>query len=927
MRSPSWLVAALVAFLVFGLGPAVFLVTDAVWFDANGFGSVFRTLWLTRAALFALGLAIGAGLVIGNARYALAASPDPKPQAQGPRVVNLHRPNPSDQNPLAGLAERLPLTTVIHLGGLLLGTLAGLAAAGSWQDVLLAWQSPPMGYVEPIFGNDASFYVFLLPLLLTLRGLLVTFTVISAFASAAVYLARSAVRIDFVQVDGQLQARGVEILPAARNHIGALGATVLLLMSLGAWLQRYTLLYAQDGLFAGPGYADLAGALPLLAVHAIVTAMASCVLWFGVTRPSVPAVLGAGGMVLASSAIGNVYPGVLQRFSVDPNELTREGPQIVDHIRATRWAFDLDRIEEDALTGDASLTRDDIAANQLTIQNVRLWDHQPLLETFAQVQEIRTYYEFARVDNDRYLIGGDLRQVMLSPRELPVRALPAQARTWVNEAMTYTHGYGLTLGPVNEVTPQGLPTLWVKDLPPQVEFPDDLRIDRPEIYFGETMDKPVLVDTENPEFDFPTGDDNAYTTYAGKGGVLLGNALWRALWSYRLGWTDLLFSSDLRADTRILLYRNVRERVEKVAPFLQYDSDAYMVINHGRLVWVLDAYTTTDRIPYSVRIRGIGNYMRNPIKVTVDAYDGTMTFYLMDREEPLAKAWSRALPDLFVPGEQMPESLRAHLRTPIDHFTVQSSLFATYHMEEPQIFYNREDEWEVPSVADRRMSPYFTIMKLPGGDSEEFILMLPFTPKSKNNLAAWMVARNDGDRLGELRVYKFPKDKMVYGPNMIMARINQDDAISEKMSLWNQQGSTVELGTMLVIPIEASLIYVQPLYLRAESGSIPELKRVIVAYEDQIAMASTLEEGLQRIFGARAPDLAARAPDVARPATAEEAEQVLVPTDGSSIQQAAGAWRAAQQAAAEGDWVRFGAAMELLGTTLESLEAETPPEP
>lgn len=926
MQARTWILAALAASLVFGLGPAVFLVTDAAWFDANGFGSVFRTLWLARLGLFAFGGLLGAGIVIGNARYALASSPDPEPKSpRGPRVVNLRDPAP--ENPLGMLVERVPIGTMITGAGLFVGAMSGLAASGSWQEVLLAWQRTDMGYVDPVFGNDASFYVFVLPLLLRLRSLLVTTTVLGAFAAAAVYLARGAVKIDFVQVDGQLQARGVEVLPAARSHVGALGTTVLLLMSIGAWLQRYTLLYAQEGLFAGPGYADLQGTIPLLFVHAIVTAVASLVLWVGVTRPSVPAVLGAGGMVIASSAIGSFYPGLLQRFSVDPNELTREGPQIVDHIEATRWAFDLDRIVEDALTGDASLTREDIEANRLTVANVRLWDHRPLLETFAQVQEIRTYYEFARVDNDRYLIDGVLRQVMLSPRELPVRALPPQARTWVNEAMTYTHGYGLTLGPVNEVTPQGLPTLWVKDLPPQVEFPDDLRIDKPEIYFGETMGKPVLVDTNNPEFDYPTGDDNAYTTYAGKGGVLLGGAFWRGLWSYRLGWTDLLFSSDLRADTRILLYRNVRERVEKVAPFLEYDSDAYMVIDQGRLVWILDAYTTTDRIPYSTRFGRVGNYMRNPVKVTVDAYDGTMTFYLMDPDEPLAKAWSRALPDLFVPGHEMPASLRAHLRSPIDHFSIQTTLFATYHMEEPQIFYNREDEWEVPAVSDRRMAPYFTVMKLPDEDTEEFILMLPFTPKSKNNLAAWMVARNDGDHLGELRVYKFPKDKMVYGPNQVMARINQNDAISEKMSLWNQQGSAVELGTMLVIPIEESLIYVQPLYLRAESGSIPELKRVIVAYEDQIAMADTLEQGLERIFGRqRAADLTARAPDTAREPTDDEVRDFPPPdADATNVQRAAASWRQAQQAAGEGDWVRFGTAMEQLGQELEALEAAEAP--
>jgi len=433
----------------------------------------------------------------------------------------------------------------------------------------------------------------------------------------------------------------------------------------------------------------------------------------------------------------------------------------------------------------------------------------------------------------------------------------------------------------------------------------------------------VPVATENPEFDYPAGDENAYTTYAGQGGVPVGGVLWRGLWAYRLGWTDLMFSADLKPTSRVLLYRNIVDRAKKVAPFLDMDSDPYLVIDGGRLVWILDAYTTSDHFPYATRVGGLGNYLRNPVKITVDAFDGTMRFFLVDPEEPIAKAWSLALPGLFTPASELPESLRSHLRIPIDQFTVQSHLFATYHMTDPQIFYNREDEWQVPSVGDRRMSPYFTIMKLPGEQREEFIQMLPFTPRSKNNLAAWMVARSDGEHYGELQVYKFPKDKMVYGPNMIVARINQDDAISEKMSLWNQQGSAVELGTLLVIPIEESLIYVQPLYLRAESGSIPELKRVIVAYENQIAMQPTLEEGLAQIFGAKkAERIVERADDTARPADPSDAPPAVdagAPTD-VLVQEAATAWRTAQEAASSGDWVQFGQAMEQLGERLELLE-------
>jgi len=911
-RRTSWLPLALLGLVLFGMGPLVTLITDATWFQAAGYDDVFWRMFTAKAVLGTTVAVLAFAIVGGSGRWAAKVT--------GGRATP--RPKVID-NPVGQVLANTPLGTLTTGAGLLIAAFAGLAATSWWDEALLALQGVRFGYDDPVFGLDASFYVFLLPLVQQVRATLAMLVFVGLLVSIGVYVTHGGAKLQLVQVDGQLQAKGVEVLPGARSHVAILGSALVLLMALGAWLQRYGLLYDQRGLFAGPGHADLYGTMPLLGVQAVAMVGASMLLWVGVSRMSIGALTGAGALALLGNALTSVYPGLLQRFSVDPNELTREGPQIVDHIEATRYAFDLDRVVELPLSGEARLTRADIEANHATIENVRLWDHRPLLETFAQVQEIRTYYEFQSVDNDRYRIDGDLRQVMLSPRELPIRALPSQARTWVNETMTYTHGYGLTLGPVNEVTPQGLPTLWVKDLPPVVSYPDDLRIDNPSIYFGEAVHAPVLVDTENPEFDFPAGDDNAYTTYSGHGGVPVGGALWRGLWAYRLGWTDLMFSSDLKPTSRVLLYRNIVDRVEKVAPFLAFDSDPYLVIVDGRLLWVLDAYTVTDRFPYSSRVRGIGNYVRNPVKATVDAYDGTMHFYLVDPDEPIAKAWSQALPELFTPASEVPEALEAHLRVPIDLFTVQSHLFATYHMTDPQIFYNREDEWQVPSVADRRMAPYFTIMKLPGEDHEEFIQMLPFTPRSKNNLAAWMIARSDGEHYGELQVYKFPKDKMVYGPNMIVARINQDDAISEKMSLWNQQGSSVELGTLLVIPIEESLIYVQPLYLRADSGSIPELKRVIVAYENQIAMQGTLEDGLAQIFGTeRAQRIADRAADTAREPGEGDADPFvdpMLPTE-ALVVEATTSWREANTAAGEGDWTRFGAAMQRLGESLELLE-------
>ncbi|MBT3223915.1 MAG: UPF0182 family protein, partial [Proteobacteria bacterium] len=455
-----------------------------------------------------------------------------------------------------------------------------------------------------------------------------------------------------------------------------------------------------------------------------------------------------------------VLPQAFQSLVVEPNELVKEAPFIVHNIAATRQGFGLDTVEERSLTGDASLDAEDIRENALSIKNVRLWDHEPLLVTFGQVQEIRPYYDFVAVDNDRYIIDGELRQTMLSPRELFVSSVPQ--KTWVNETMTYTHGYGVALGPVNEVTPEGLPKLFIKDLPPQVTHPDDIRVDEAAIYYGEAPDTPVFVQTNTPEFDYPYGEKRVFTKYDGKGGISIGNFLVRTLVAIRLGTAQVILSSDITADSKVLLYRNVMQRVQRLAPFLHYDNDPYMVVDNGRLSWVIEGYTKTGRFPYGETIRGVGNYMRNSVKIVIDAKDGDVTFYRIDDQDPIIMAWSNTFPDVFRPIDEMPESLRAHLRYPQALFRLQAHIFTTYHMKETQVFYSSEDEWEIPAVGGVRMEPYFIIMKLPDEDTEEFLLMLPYTPLNKPNLAAWMVARSDGEHYGKIRVYSFPKDKMVY---------------------------------------------------------------------------------------------------------------------------------------------------------------------
>ncbi|MFQ6674276.1 MAG: UPF0182 family protein, partial [Fidelibacterota bacterium] len=574
-----------------------------------------------------------------------------------------------------------------------------------------------------------------------------------------------------------------------------------------------------------------------------------------------------------------------------------------------------DTVKERTLTGENTLTPQDIQANDATIKNVRLWDHEPLLDTFSQIQEIRTYYKFESVDNDRYVIDGEYRQTLLSPRELASELLPS--RTWINQRLVFTHGYGLTLGPVNRVTPEGLPVLFIKDLPPTSSI--DRKVLRPEIYYGEVLNGYVIAQTHEKEFDYPAGDDNVFTKYTGDGGVPIGTLLGKALFAIRFGSLKFLLSNDITSDSRVLFYRNIKERVRRVAPFLRFDNDPYRVISDdGHLFWIYDAYTVSDRYPYSHPVRGVGNYIRNAVKVVLDAFNGHMWFYIADPSDSIIQTWAKTFPHLFFPLDQMRADLRSHLRYPVDLFSIQTHIYSVYHMQNPQVFYNKEDQWEIPvysaGAKEQQMKPYYIIMKLPEEKREEFILMLPFTPKQKDNLAAWMVARSDGPNYGKLVAYVFPKQTLIYGPRQISARINQHPEISRQISLWDQRGSQVLQGTLLVIPIEESLIYVQPLYLRAETGKIPELKRVIVAYQNQIAMGKSLEQALAKIYGRVAlPEV--QAETVSPPGTA-----VAAPTSLERLAaQAQEHYRRAQDALRAGDWARYGEEMNLLGQAIEKL--------
>jgi uncharacterized protein len=872
--------------------------TDWLWFQEVGFEQVFLRTLTVRTVVTVLTGAIVFGILTANL---LLAARGLRPRQimiasqQGPQVVVI---DPARIRPLALLA-----TAGVSV-------LIGFYAGARWETWLYFWYGAPFGSADPILGRDIGFYVFTLPLLELVHGLLLFTLILAAVVAIAAYVFGGDLGVD--------PARGLYGSPSAVRHVALLGSALLLVLGLGAWLAIPQLLTNPSGVVFGASYVDVHARMPALRVLiGAALAAAALAVWQSVATRGFRPIFLAAALYLVVAVGGVAYALVIQRFIVGPNEQVRETPFIVHNIRATRAAFGLDRVEERSLSGDARLTRADLDRNAATIDNVPLWNERPLLDTFSQIQEIRTYYDFAAVDNDRYTINGQYRQIMLSARELNSGSLPS--RTWINERLTFTHGYGLTLGPVNEVTPEGLPVLFIRDLP--LVSTVDLNVTQPAIYYGELANDHVFVNTGTEEFDYPRGDDNVFATYKGGGGVPLSNLFRRVMLAIRFRSTDTFFSPNLTTQSRVLLYRRIADRVQRIAPFLTYDPDPYLAISDGRLIWMQDVYTTSSRYPYS-STAGSLNYIRNAVKVTIDAYDGKTTFHVIDTADPIAATVGRMFPGLLQPLDVMPEDLRMRLRYPQQIFATQAAMFSTFHMLNPAVFYNREDQWEIPTFEvegkPQRMNPYYTIMKLPGEANPEYIQMLPFTPRQKDNLAAWMVARTDGDNYGRLAVFQFPKQTVIFGPRQIAARISQDQVIAPQITLWNQQGSEVIQGTLLVIPIEESLIYIRPLYLRAAGGSIPELKRVIVAYQNQIVMEETLDASLDRLF----PGDGARRRPTAQPAAAAEATVEKPPEPGDVASLAAQArthYQRALQAQREGNWALYGEEIKRLGEVLDKM--------
>lgn len=921
-RIRLWTLAVLLLGLYLLVRYGVGLYTDYLWFQHLQFESVFLTRFWARLAV-GLGVAIPFAVIFWVSAFIA--------RWQSVRNVLFF----SDET----LVAQKIVVWAIWGAGLVLAWLVSTAASTSWLMVLRFLNYQPFNVTEPVFNMDVGFYLFTLPFLHFVQVWLVVGLFAALIGALAVYA--------LAQQNNLAEGRLV-VLPHVQLHLSVLGALIFVAFAFGHWLSMFDLMYSGRGVAFGASYTDVNVTLPALWVMVVVASLTALVLLINIFLRRAALSLLAIFVWIIVGVIGTGFvPGIIQRYVVEPNELAREAPYIQNNIEFTNLAYGLNAIHERDFSKVEPLTPELVANEGTFLKNIRLWDYRPLQQTYQQIQAIRLYYQFYDIDFDRYTINGELRQVALAPRELDKSQL--QSPTWVNQKLQFTHGYGLVVNPVNEVTREGLPRLWIKDLPPAAAF-DELAITRPEVYYGEAPGDYVFVNTTEREFNYPSGEQNVFTQYEGSGGVVMGSLFKRLAFALRLSDLNMMLSQEFTNDSRVMFHRNIRERVLELAPFLRYDHDPYLVINqeNGRLFWMQDAYTVSDRFPYSEPISDI-NYIRNSAKVLIDAYNGSVTFYIADTSDPLIKTYASIFPNLFVPMAQMPPWVRQRIRYPEDLFRIQSELYRTYHMRDVNVFYNKEDLWQVPNETfsgnTQPVEPYYVVLKLPNETNSEFALIQPFTPNNKDNLIAWMAARSDGENYGQLVTYRFPKQELIFGPLQIEGRIDQNPDISAQITLWDQGGSEVIRGNLLVLPIGNSLLYVEPLYLRAENGQIPELKRVILAAGDTIVMQPTLGEALLALFeeqgheltpaltqavedaGLAPPGAAARVTAQETPAPSQaqpEQPAAQAPAfEGKNVaelaQLASSHYEAAQQALQKGDWATYGRELDQMKAALDLL--------
>jgi len=930
MRRYFWpIVVAIAALLLIFGGALVGMLTDWLWFKDLGYERIFETRLLVRVKM---GLVFGFlffAVIYGNLWYARRIAPPPSPTGFERQLLER----------FGRFARRL-IGILIFLGSVVVSAMVALEAATHWEEWLRYFHATPFGRTDPVFGRDIGFYVFQLPFLSYLYHWLFFTLGASAVAAAGLHYAGEAVE----SLGGRLQ-----FAPKVKSHLAVLVAAMFFLKAWGYRLSMYDLLNARGSLFDGAGYTEIHANLPALWILMVLAVVGGILVLMNIYRRGIGYSLAALVMLVGASAVvGYGYPALVQSLSVKPNELEKQGPYIKRAIEATQEAYGLSQVSGRLFAAEPSISAQRIAANSATIENIRLWDQNHLEAVYNQIQTLQQYYHFSDMDVDRYWLapkeGGEkrYRQVWLSARELDENRLPTASQTWINRRLQYTHGYGFVMSPVNEVNVEGLPQFFVKDIPPVSSV--DIETRRMGVYFGEVTESYVFVKTSAREFDYASGRKHKAVTYQGRGGVGVGSFFRKLLFALRFSDANILLNENLTSESRILFYRNIRERTERLFPFLQFDNDPYLVAANGELYWMRDGYTSTDAYPYSAHLEGSGvNYIRNSVKVTVNAYTGEVDAYVIERPlpDPIIRTYAKIFPGVFKPIEKMPAQLAAHIRYPEDLFRVQTNVYARYHYDKnnPEGFYRNDDLWRIPARAvvaaaaeageEEPMEPYYVIMKLPNGPSEEFILMTPYVRAGeRKNMVAWMCARCDAPDYGRLVLYRFPEERNVFGPEQIAGRANQDTAISQQLSLWNQEGSKVGSGNLLVIPIDNSLLYVMPIYLVSTGTQIPELKRVIVAVGDRVAMEPTLGEALSKVVGAAVttppPMGAAGAKPEAKPGVgrAQPSAAAAVPDVKSLVERAVSQYEAAQQAQRRGDWAEYGRQVDALKTTLSELRAK-----
>lgn len=935
-------IAALVVVVVI-LIRVLGLYVDWLWFGEVSLRVVFwHSFWaqILTGAAFAL-----IAFVIIYANVEIARRISPRFSADEGGLVEFGKETARKLVARAGLAISIVIAIV-----------AGVGAASKWLTFYKALKYASFGTADPVFHHDLGFYIFALPAWHFLQSFVMGMLVVGLVAAAVVHVVLGGVAYTLPAMPQPGQARGpaaprqltrlgfsVKLEPHATAHLSAVLALIFVATGAGQLFKAWNLLYSKSGYVFGAGYTDIHARLPIIRVLMIVAFVLAAALLVNVWRRRQYWPLSIAVWAVAFVALGGIWPALMQSLIVNPNQLGKERSYIANNITATRAAYDLASISSKQLPMRTDLTSANLKTNPGTIGNIRLWDPGTLVTSYRQLQELRPYYSFVDADVDRYQVDGVYKQTMLSPRELNIDGLPANARTWVNEHITFTHGFGVALSAVNQVTADGSPDFLVQDVPPRSSAPG-LEITQPRIYYGEKGTDYTLVKTTDQEFDYPGAGGDVYRAYDGSGGIAIGSPLTRLAFALRFKTIKFFTTSSITSHSRVIIRNNIMTRLKAAAPFLRFDADPYMVIADGRLWWIADAYTATSDYPYSTP-QGDLNYMRNSVKVVIDAYNGTMTFYAFDDSDPILRTYERVFPGMFTPYAKMPTALQAHIRYPEGYFNTQAEVYATYHVQDPEVLYNKGDQWQIPdnvelSGPNNQMAAYYVIMRLPEASKEEFLLMLPFVPNGRNNMISWLGAQSDPPNYGKAVNFQFSKSTTVYGPSQVEAAVNQDPTVSSQRTLWGQQGSQVILGNLLVVPIEDALLYVQPLYLQSTQTKLPQLKQVIVFYRSPsqqtssqavqrqaVAMAPTLGEALVQVFGQAAAGTPTPTPSASGQTPTPTASGTATPAPGVGtalsqlIQKANQEFTAAQTAQKAGDWAEYGRQVKALEQTLAQLQA------